>query len=73
MKRFYKKVVKSKKPSRSIHEPGPATSTLTDSTLMTSAGGLMPSFPACDSDATASAQVTGAGVSVSLQLRPSHL
>ena len=75
MKRFYKKVFKSKKPSRSTHGTGPlaATSTLTDSTLITSAGGLMPSFPACDSDATASAQVTGAGVSVSLQLRPSHL
>jgi hypothetical protein len=62
MKRIYKKVFKSKKSSLgSIHGPGPATSTSTHIT------DLMPA-----SDATASAQVT-AGVSVSIQLRPSHL
>jgi hypothetical protein len=69
MKRIYKKVFKSKKPSMgSIHGPGPATST---STLITSTD-LMPSVPATSSDATASAQVS-AGVSVSIQLRASHL
>jgi hypothetical protein len=68
MKRIYKKVFKSNKPSLgSIYGPGPATST---STLITSTTHLMPFIPA--SDATASAQVT-AGVSVSVQLRPSHL
>ena len=70
MKRIYKKVFKSKKPSLgSIHGPGPATST---STVITSTTDLMPLIPACDSDATVSAQVS-AGVSVSVQLRPSHL
>jgi hypothetical protein len=64
MKRIFKKVFKSKKLSlRSIHGPGPATST---STPITSSTDLMPSIPA------ASAQVT-AGVSVSVQLRPLHL
>ena len=64
MKRFYKRVFKSKK--RSIHESGPATST---STHITSTD-LMPSIRA--SDATAGAQVTViSGVSVSVQLRPS--
>jgi hypothetical protein len=68
MKRIYKKFFKSKKPSLgSIHGPGPATSA---STLITSTADFMPPIPA--SDATASAQVT-AGVSVSVQLRPSHL
>ena len=68
MKRFYKKVFKSDKPSLgSIHGPGPATST---STLITSIDDLMPSIHA--SDATASTQVT-AGVSVNVQLRPSHV
>jgi hypothetical protein len=68
MKRSHEKAFKSKIPSLgSIHGPGPATST---STLITSTTDLMPSIPA--SDATASAQVT-AGVSVSVQLRPSHL
>ena len=69
MKRIYKKVFKPKKPSPgSIHGPGPATST---STLIASHD-LMPSIPASDSDAIASAQVT-AGVSVSVQLCPSLL
>jgi hypothetical protein len=63
MKRIYRKVFKSKPSLGLIHGPGPETST---STLITD---LMPSIPA--SDATASAQVT-AGVSVSVQLRPSH-
>ena len=69
MKSILEKVFKSKKPSLgSIHELGPATS---------STGGtdLMPSIPACDSESvgtTTSAQVA-AGISVSVQLRPSHL
>jgi hypothetical protein len=69
MKRIYKKVFKSKKTESlgSIHGLGPATST---STLITSTTDLIPSIPT--GDATASAQVT-AGVSVSVQLRPSHL
>ena len=68
MKRIYKKVFKSKKPSLgSMHRTAPATST---STLITSSTDIMPSIPA--SDATASAQVA-AGVSVSVQLRQSHL
>ena len=68
MKRIYKKVFKSKKRSLgSIHGSEPETST---STHITSTADLMPSIPACD--ATASAQVT-TGVSVSVQLRPSHL
>ena len=68
MKQFYRKVFKSKKPSLgSIHGPEPATST---STLITSTTDFVPSVPA--SDATASAQVI-AGVSVGVQLRPSHL
>jgi hypothetical protein len=65
MKRIYRKVFKSKKAS--LHGPEPATST---STLITSATDLLSSTPTYD--ATASAQVT-AGVSVSIQLRPSHL
>ena len=74
MKRIYKKVFESKKPSlASNHGPGPATST---STLITSTTDLVPSIPACD--ATASAQLEAqlevtAGVSVSVQLLPSHL
>ena len=69
MKRFLKKVFKSEKRSLgSIHGPGPATSTLTSA----GATDLMLSFPACDSDGTTSAQVA-AGISVSVQLRPSHV
>ena len=69
MKRFYKKLFRSNKPSRdSIHGPGPATSTTSTSTLITSTADLMPSLPT--NDAPASAHIT-AGVSVSVQLRPS--
>ena len=72
MKRIFKKVFKSKKPSLGSihgrgHEPASATST---STLIISTTDLMPSIHA--SAATASAQVIP-GVSVSVQLRPSHL
>ena len=68
MKRIYKKVFKSKKPSLGpIHGPGPATST---STLITRTTDIMPSIPG--SDATTSVHVT-AGVSVSVQLRQSYL
>ena len=68
MKRFYKKVFKSNKPSLgSIHRSGPTTQAST-STLITSTADLLPSVPT--SDVTASAQVT-AGVSVSVQLCPS--
>ena len=60
MKRMFKKISKSKKPSLgSIVGRGPAASTSTS----TGTTDLMPSFPACDSDRTASAQVT-AGLSV---------
>ena len=65
MKRIYEKVFKSKNPSLGSKH-GPETSTLT-STLKTSTTDLMLSVP---SDATA--QVT-AGVSLSVQLRASHL
>ena len=70
MKRSLKKLFKSKKPSPgTIHGLGPATST------STSAGptDLMLSIPACDfeSDGTTRAQVA-AGVSVRVQLHPSH-
>ena len=69
MKRIYNKVYKSKKSSLgSIHAPAPATLTPTS----TGNFDLISSIPACDSNATASAQVT-AGVSVSVQLRPAHL
>jgi hypothetical protein len=71
MKRTYEeeKVFKSKKPyRRSMDVPGPATSTSTS----TGTADFMPSIPACDSDATSSAQVI-AGVSVSVQLHLSHL
>ena len=62
MKRIYKKVFKSKKPSLvSIQGHGPTSI----STLITSATDLLPSIPV--GDATASAQVN-AGVSVSVQL-----
>ena len=68
MKRLYKKVFNSKKPSPgSIHGSGPATSTSTS----TGTADLMPSIPACDSDGTMSAQVA-AGVRVSVQLLFSH-
>ena len=69
MKRFLKKVFKSEKPSLgTIHGLGPATSTSTGPT------DLMLSIPAYDSesDGTTRAQVA-AGVSVSVQLHPSHL
>ena len=70
MKRIFKKVFKSKEPSLgSIHGPGSPTPT---STLTTSTIDLIPSIPARYSDAAPSAQVT-AGVSVSVQLCPSHL
>ena len=64
MKRIYRRVFKSKKPSLgSIHGSGPATSTGTTDPIL-----------ACGSelDGTTSAQVA-AGVSVSVQLRPLHL
>ena len=70
MKRVYKKIFKSKKPSLgSVHGPGPAT---LPSTLKTATTDLLPSNSAYDSDATVSAQVT-AGVSVSVHLRSSRL
>ena len=70
MKRLYKKVFKSKKPSLgSTHGHGPAIST---STLITNTADLMPSIHASDVIASRGAQVT-AGVSVSVQLRPSHV
>src|SRR6266446_5860461 len=60
---------KSKKPSLiSTHGPGSATLT----TLITSTTDLIPSISTTGSDATTSALVT-AGVSVSVQLRPSLL
>ena len=63
MKRFLKKVFKSKKPSlRTIRELWPATSTSTTTGLTD----LMQSTPACDSEST-SAQVA-AGVRVSVHL-----
>ena len=71
MKRFLKKAFKSKKPSLgTIHGLGLATSTL----ISTGPTDPMLSIPAfySDSDGTTSAQVA-AGVSVSVQLRPSHL
>ena len=64
MKRICRKLFKCKKPSLgSIHGHGPAISTST----ITGNPDLMPFNPqaACDSDGTASAQVTAAsGVSV---------
>ena len=72
MKRFYK-AFKSKKLSLgSIRGPEqPATSTPTS----TAQANLMPSVPACDSDANTSAQVTSGASSggVSVQRCPSHL
>ena len=68
MKRIFKKVFKSKKPSLgSIHGPEPATLT---STPMRSTTDLMPFIPT--GDVIADTQAT-AGVSVSVQLRSSHL
>ena len=64
MKRFLKKLVKSKKPSLgTIHGLGPATSTSTS----TGPTDLIPSIPAYDSesDGTTRAQVA-AGVNVSV-------
>ena len=70
MKRIYRKFKRSKKPSGSIHGPGPATST----SFLTSTTDPMPSIPASDATATASAQLEAtAGVNVSVQFRPSHL
>ena len=72
MKRIYKRVFKSKKPSLgSIHGPGPATFASTSTTGTTDP---MPSILACDSesDGTTRAQVA-AGASVSVQLGPLHL
>ena len=67
-KRISKKFFKSKKASLgSTHGPELGTST---STLITSTADPLSSTPT--SDATASVQVI-AGVSVSVQLRPSHL
>ena len=71
MKRALKKVFKSKKQSLdTMHGLGPATSTSTS----TGPTGPMPFIPAfySESDGITSAQVA-AGVSVSVQLRPSHL
>ena len=71
MKRALKKLFKSKKPYLgTIHGLGPATSTSTS----TGPTDLMLSIPAfySESDGITSAQVA-AGVSVSVQLRPSHL
>ena len=71
MKRTHgeKEVFISKKRSRgSKHGPGTAASTSTS----TGTTDLVPSIPSFDSAGTTSAQVT-AGVSVSVQLRPSHL
>ena len=62
MKRFYRKVFNSKKPSLgSLHAPGPLTAASTSTSSGTT--GLMLSIPSFDSDGTASAQVA-AGVSV---------
>jgi hypothetical protein len=70
---IYKILFKSKKPSLgSILAPGLATSTSTNITSSTTGTDLMVSIPACDHDSTTRVQVT-AGVSVSVQFRPSHL
>jgi hypothetical protein len=80
MKRFYRKVFKSKKPSLpvvSIHGPGPATSTSTIITTTTdlNLNRLLPSIPApswdsnSDANHDARAQVI-AEVNVGVQLRP---
>ena len=69
MKRFYKKVFKSKKPSLgSLHGSGPATST-----LITSSTDLIPSESIHASDTTASTQVQVTDGAVSVQPRPLHL
>ena len=71
MKRALKKLFKSKKLSLgSVHELGPATLTSTS----TGPTDLMLSIPGCDSesDKATGAQVAD-GVSVSVQLHPSHL
>jgi hypothetical protein len=69
MKRIYKKVFNSKKPSLGpIRGPGIATST---STLITSAADLIRPAPASSCDSDASAKVT-ADFNVSVQLRPYH-
>ena len=68
MKRIYRKIFKSKKPSPgSKHGPGPVTATLTSTST------LMPSTPDT-SDAAVRAEVTaGVSHSVSVHLRPSRL
>jgi hypothetical protein len=70
MKRFYKEVFKSKKPSTGPIR-GPVLANLT-STLISSAADLRPSVPATSCDSDASAQVT-ADFNVSVQLRPYRL
>ena len=68
-KSTYENDSKSKKPSLGpIYGPGATTS---KSTLIKSATDLLPSIPATRIEATASALT--AGLSVSVQLRPSHL
>ena len=62
----YEEVFKSKRPS--LGGARSATSTLT---LITSTTDIMPPIPA--SDVTASTPQVAAGVSVSVQLRQSHL
>ena len=72
MKRVYKKLFEFKKPSLgSIHGPAPETST----SISTGTTVLMPSTPgpACDLDATSSAQFTVEVTTVSVQLSLSHL
>ena len=72
MKRVLKKVFNSKKPSLGTMHDGLGPATLTSTS--TGPTDLMLSIPACDSelDGTTGAQVA-AGISVSVQLRPSHL
>ena len=68
-KSSYEEISKFKKSSLSlIHGPGPATWT---STHIANTNDLIPSIPS--GDTTASTQVSTAGFSVSVQLRPSHL
>ena len=72
MKRTSKKenVFESKDPSQGLmHGPGGATS-ISTSTGITD---LIPTVPACDPDETATQVQTTDDVSVSVQLRPSHL
>ena len=65
MKRFYRKLFKSNKPSLgSTHGPGPATST---STLLTNTTDFLPSIPAVDSGANTQV-IAGVTGTVSVQL-----